>query len=681
MPSRPSRRTSRALLATAGLTVSAATALALVNSSASASPRVASDTGSHPAVGAVNADGRKVVAAKPAWTAKAQRVGTPASSTNHQLVVTLKTDQAAATAYAKAVSDPASPEYRKFVTPAQYAQRFGASSSTVSAAKKWLTAQGLKVGSIDASHTTLTVTGPTTAVDRAFGAKLGTFKHDGATVTAPTTTPSVPATTPIAYVVGMDTTPRNHTDHVSRNQLDATMMQKIAKQHGITLPSTVTPAADTVSGTGCSHFWGEQVRPYQTPNPAPFTGALPSATCGFTPKALNKVQRVDKVKQTGKGVSVGITMWCDAPTLRSDTNHWSKDMGLPQLKPGQLTIDEPAAAYSDYCQYNGPAEYTEVALDTQAIHSAAPGANIVYAAATEPSDAPLIDALHRLVDGNGVDVVTDSWGGTESQLDDTTKAAYDEVFTQAAAQGITVLFSSGDSGDGGSGDGSFPPVPNYPASDPWITSVGGTNIGTTKNGSLAFETGWMTSEATESDNAWGGYYYSYGAGGGISKVFSQPYYQKGVVPVKFSGSTPMRSYPDVSNLADPATGFLIGYTDTNGNYETGSIGGTSLASPRTAGQLALAIQQGGRLGFINPVIYSQGAKHLTDLQSNKATKAYLTFADFGAIFGLPPIPEVVVLNSQSLINQTLTLAKGYDNLSGVGAIDDQSELMKLVNVK
>lgn len=683
MTSRPSRRMSRGLLATAGLTVSAATALALVNSSASASPLPTLDSGSHLSAGPATTHGRKVVATKPAWTTKAKRVGTPASSTRHQLVVTLKTDQAAATAYAKSVSDPTSPNYRKFLTPAQFAERFGASKATVSAAEKWLTTQGFTVRSVDASHTSLTVTGPTTAVNKAFGAKLGTFKHDGSTVTAPTAAASVPASTPIAYVVGMDTTPRNHTNHISRSQLSAKMMQRIAKKHGVTLPNDVTPAADTVSGTGCSHYWGEQIRPYQTANPAPFTNPLPSATCGFTPKALNKVQKVDKVKQTGKGVTVGITMWCGASTLVSDTNHWSKDMGLPTLKSGQVKIVEPTAPYNEYCEYNGASDYTEVALDVQAIHSAAPAAKIVYSAATDPNDAPLLDALHRLIDDNGVDIVSDSWGGQESLLDDTTKAAYDQVFTQAAAQGITVLFSSGDSGDGGAGDGSFPPAPNFPASDPWITSVGGTNIGTTKNGSMAFESGWMTSEASEGDNVWGGWYYSYGAGGGISKLFAQPYYQKGVVPVKFSGSTPMRSYPDLSNLADPATGFLIGYTDTNGNYMTGSIGGTSLAAPRTAGQLALAIQQAGgrRLGFINPVIYSQGAKHLTDLQSNKASNAYLTFADFGSIFGFPPIPEVVVLNSQSLINQTLTLQKGYDNLSGVGAVDNQSQLMKLVNGK
>jgi len=674
------------MILTTGLTLSAATALAAVGTSASASP-LASDSGAspHATTGPIHAGaphGRKLVATKPAWTTKAQRLGSPSASARHRLVVTLKTDQAGAASYAKSVNDPSSPNYRKFLSPAQYAKRFGASAASVAHARKWLAGQGFTVGSVDHSHTYVTVTGSTASVNKAFGTKLGTFKHNGKTVTAPTAAASVPASAPIAFVVGLDSTPHYHTDHVTRSQADSKLLQQIASEHGITLP-TSEATADSVSGNGCSHYWGEQVRPYQTPNAAPFTRPLPTAMCGFTPKALNKVQKVDKVAQTGKGVTVGVTLWCGAPTIVSDTNKWSKNMGLPKLRDGQLTIDAPSQPYSSYCDANGASDYIETALDVQSIHGAAPDAKIIYSPATEPSDAPLLDAFHRLVDNNSVDIISDSWGGSESALDATTRAAYEQVFTQAAAQGITILFSSGDSGDGSPGDGTKPPAPGYPASDPWITSVGGTSIGTKKDGSMAFESGWLTAASVKSHGEWSGWAFAYGGGGGVSQLFTQPYYQKGVVPTRFAGSTPMRAYPDLSNIADPATGYLVGYTDTIGNYTTSSIGGTSLASPRTAGQLALAIQQAGgrRLGFINPVIYSHGAKYLTDLTSNKSTKAYLTYDNSLSIFGMPPVPETVALNAQSLLKQSLTLDEGYDNLSGMGAIDNEKQLIKLVNRK
>ncbi len=687
MTSRPHRRrASRALLTSAGLTVSVATGFALIGTTASASPMATgANDGSPISAGPVSSvhHGRRTIAAKPSWVTKTPVAGLPAAGAKQQLTITLATDQAGALAYAKSVSDPSSANYRKFLTPKEFGKKFGAGPATVKAAKKWLRAKGFTVGALNASRTFLTATATTRTLDRAFGVRMRTFTRDGAKVTAPTRDATVPAHAKIAGVVGLDTTPRYHTDHVSEAQLMAKARRAIAKKRGITLPDGQAPATDSIAGNGCSNYWGQYVRRYQEPNAAPFTRDLPTAMCGYTPKALNKVQKV-KGKQTGKNVTVGIVLWCDAPTIVQDTNKWAENMGVPKLKSGQLTIAEPSQPYDSYCDTNGASDYVETALDVQSVHGAAPDADIIYAPATAPMDAPLIKAFHRIVDNNSVDIITDSWGGAEAGLDDATKAAYKQVFVQAAAQGITIVFSSGDSGDGSTGDGTDGPSVAYPASDPWITSIGGTNIGTRKNGKKKFESGWITSVSTEMDGQWSDFFFGYGGGGGTSQVFGQPYYQKGVVPAQFAGSAnPMRVYPDLSNLADPATGYLVGYTDTNGNYTTGSVGGTSLAAPRTAGQLALAIQKAGgrRLGFINPVIYRNGAKYLTDLKSNATKHAYLTFDDSMQLFGIPPIPETVVLNGQKLIDQSLTLQKGYDNLSGMGAIDNQRKLMKLVNRK
>jgi subtilase family serine protease len=143
----------------------------------------------------------------------------------------------------------------------------------------------------------------------------------------------------------------------------------------------------------------------------------------------------------------------------------------------------------------------------------------------------------------------------------------------------------------------------------------------------------------------------------------------------------MRVYPDLANVGDPNTGYVIGFTDTLNNYTTEKIGGTSLASPRTAGQLALAIEQnnGRRLGFLNPTLYSSAAKNgLTDLSDNTPLPASYKLDDSLSFFGLPALPEVNTYNGQSLAHQSLSLAPGYDNLSGQGAITDQSAFATMV---
>lgn len=683
-------RSSHKLLTVTGLTVSAAVAVGLAGPAMAmpASGGSASGNGNH----AVTTDhGRRTVATQPSWTGKARPIGTPAASAKQGLTVTLKTNQAAATKYAKSVSDPSSANYRKFLTPKQYGEKFGASDSDIAAAKKFLKSHGFTVGTVDAAKTSLSVTGSTASVRKAFGTTLRTFKRDGATVTAPTTKATIPASvSAIQGVVGLDTTPRYHTNHVSRGQLQAKATRAYAKKRGSNLAGSSAATAkgaatDSISGDGCSNYWGEFVKPYQESSAPPFKKPVPTAMCGYTPKALNKAQHVNATSTSGKGVKVGVTLWCSERSIVSDTNKWSKDMGMPKLKSGQLTTLPPKGGYNaSYCdKLDGMMAYTETALDVQAVHGAAPGADIVYSAAAEPSDKALLDAFHRLIDTNKVDMISNSWGADEAEMDKATTAAYQQLFTQAAAQGMPILFASGDDGDGSMGDGSDKPVPEYPASDPWVTSVGGTTLANKKDGSIAFEEGWLTSVAQKQGD-WGQFGYVYGAGGGTSDVFDQPYYQKGVVPPSLAGtSNAKRVYPDLANVADPGTGYLVGYTDPSHNFSVGNIGGTSLASPRTAGQLALAQQKAGghRLGFLNPTIYAKGGKHLTDLKSNQMKHAYYGENDSPTYFGFEPIPLTFAMNSQSLTKETLSMAKGYDNMSGMGAVDNQANLNKLMNGK
>jgi subtilase family serine protease len=100
--------------------------------------------------------------------------------------------------------------------------------------------------------------------------------------------------------------------------------------------------------------------------------------------------------------------------------------------------------------------------------------------------------------------------------------------------------------------------------------------------------------------------FEFGGGGGVSILFPQPAYQKGIVPSGLANTpgVPARVVPDVSMVADPVTGFVVGSSQFTGTYEEFVYGGTSLSSPLFAGTIALAQQRAKRtFGFANPLLY------------------------------------------------------------------------------
>ena len=179
------------------------------------------------------------------------------------------------------------------------------------------------------------------------------------------------------------------------------------------------------------------------------------------------------------------------------------------------------------------------------------------------------------------------------------------------------------------------PTPDWPASSPWVTAVGGTSLGVNATNDRQFEFGWQTGKITLDTSTTPATWptkitYNGGAGGGTSRLFAQPSYQAGVVPSTISqtyGGAAMRAVPDVAAVADPNTGMLVGQTQTQADGTSGfsfyRIGGTSLASPLYAGMFALAVQNHGEYGLANPALYS------TRATSKDITKTGLTGAQSG----------------------------------------------------
>ena len=206
--------------------------------------------------------------------------------------------------------------------------------------------------------------------------------------------------------------------------------------------------------------------------------------------------------------------------------------------------------------------------------------------------------------------------------DAATKTAFDNTFMLAASTGVSILFSSGDAGDNFADFGLA--VPDYPATSPFVTAVGGTSLEVSATRSRLAEYGWSTAKQTlcaaaapptcgSATTPIGKLAWQAGGGGGTSYNYIQPYYQAPVVPCSRPPqrgtvrAAPLRVDPDISMDADANTGMLIGLTQTFPDgvyYDQFKEGGTSLASPLLAGVIADADQGAGiPLGFLNPVLY------------------------------------------------------------------------------
>lgn len=268
--------------------------------------------------------------------------------------------------------------------------------------------------------------------------------------------------------------------------------------------------------------------------------------------------------------------------------------------------------------------------------------------------------MNHVVDNHLASIVTNSYGFPTELLPTGYVKPMEDTLIQAAAEGIGVYFSSGDNGDETSNVGYA--TPDWPASSPWVTAVGGTSIGIDASNARALETGWGTSnyncDTTTlvcTRTGW-----LHGAGGGVSRLFAEPSYQSGL---GFTG----RAVPDVAALADPQTGLLVGQTQTfpdGAYYDECRIGGTSLASQIFAGLMALADQKAGHVhGFANPLFYAH-AGAFTDVLSVKTAVARRNFnnsvdASAGTVDRLRTFDDY----SGSPTQHTGT---GWDNVTGLG---------------
>lgn len=632
------RRRTRAGLAAAAVLPLVAGALALGTPSASAD---------QPA-------GRQLLSGtKPQWaTARADRGATADSAKVTLRVYLAGKDAKGLAAYARSVSDPSSAAYGHYLTPRQAQAAYGATRAQVAAVTDWLESAGLTV--TGATQHYLTVTGDVAAAEKAFNTQLHNYTRSGHVYRAPAGTASAPASLhgAVLTVTGLDTAPKKST-------------------HDDALP----PPGPVFRNSGpFSTYYGSKTA---SQYPDAYGSKAPYVIKGYTSAQLRAAYGAGKY--TGKGVTVAITDAYASPYIAQDAARYAKDTGGKKYRKGQLSQVLPSDYNStDDCDAGG--WYGEETLDVEAVHAVAPDADIVYVGGASCYDNDLIDALHKVVDNHLADIVSNSWGDVESNETPDIAAAYDQVFQLGAVEGIGFYFSSGDSGD--NVDATGVKQADIPGNSPWATSVGGTSLAVGKHDSYLWETGWGTLRAplSEDGNSWEGFPgpYTSGAGGGTSKYYDQPYYQRGVVPDALAlangGGVKQRVEPDIAAVADPTTGFLVGqtqtYPDGSLRYSTYRIGGTSLAAPVIAGVQALAEQarHGIAIGFANPLIYSQygtSAYHdVTDHPLGQGRGIANVRVDYvnqvDATDG--KIVSLRTLGADASLHATV----GYDDVTGVG---------------
>jgi subtilase family serine protease len=421
----------------------------------------------------------------------------------------------------------------------------------------------------------------------------------------------------------------------------------------------------------CSAYYGQEIA---TTVPPAYGYQPPWAVCGYTPpqyeSAYGLTPEVNE-GDNGHGVTIAIVDAYAEPSLLSDNNHYDKLHGVAPFARGQFREIVPNS-FDLFNKCSAPEWGEEQTMDVESSHGLAPGANLVYVGGANCGNG-LLNAWAQTIDNHVADVISDSWlDGTEF-LPVSTIDFYQRFAEEAVLTGISVNFSSGDDGDEIKASGQK--QVSLPASDPYVTAVGGTSIAIGASGQYLFEHGWENAYSTLENGAWtppppGAY--SSGSGGGTSQIFAQPSYQVGVVPASISevfGSTPARAVPDISMAGDPNTGFLVGETQAfpDGTYYSEyRLGGTSLSSPLFAGVEAdLDSALGTPVGFINPDVYPLvGSSALHDIVPPKKPIAE---ARIDYLNGVTPAGGTFIrLRTMDVQFTSIHSGPGYDDETGVG---------------
>jgi subtilase family serine protease len=472
--------------------------------------------------------------------------------------------------------------YHKWLTPAQFAQRFGPLKSDMAAAAAALRAGGFTIDRTDMQM--ILAHAPSSSVERFFNTRIGLVR-DVATselkidARVPVTMPASLARVH-ASVLQLTAMSRAHSTVQRRKNANIKIAGKNAR---------LTPHANAVFGPIGPYLPGELYQAYGQPAQTYANGL------GETIDIVGLSDTLDSENQT---------LWCYeglGPSCGGGVNTFSGPTLAPYPSVTHYVSTVPGGCIPPDTDGNS----LEAALDIEMAGGTAPGAQFNTFCSDSTANLPFLDAYSFITGNNIGDFVTTSYSICEGAfVSDPTEVAdlqaYDDLFVQGVVQGQGFLFSSGDNGAFGCeylGD-QVDTFTSALASDPNVTSVGGTTSFVTSwfDGGLGTGYGSETSFSTPNFDGLGN---TWGSGGGVSVLFQTPDYQSltGLPPGTSTGTPPFgtgRQNPDVALMMGgpvaPDSAVWI-YTGLNPGFLTGVIG-TSSSSPELAGWLATIMNAG-----------------------------------------------------------------------------------------
>jgi hypothetical protein len=614
---------------------------------------------------------------------KYDRGPAPVSMPASRLLLVLRRSaqqEAVLNTYLQSLQDPASPNFGKWLTPEEFGTRFGVSDADLAKVQGWLQGQGFTINKVAKGRMAIEFSGTVGQVQTAFATSIHSYVVNGEQHWANTTNPQIPAALEpvVAGLAALN-------NFVPKSQV-------IKGPMGSYNPATERIEPEYTVGNSTSGYYL-----YVFPADA--------ATIYDTPTSLNA--NFSGTQYDGTGVTIGIAG--DSNIDVTQNANYRATFGLPP-NPTTVVVDgeDPGE--------NGDA--LEAYLDTQVSGGIAPGAKVIlYTAQNTYLDAGLFLGIIRALDDNQADILNVSFGGCEAFQGASGNQFIYNLWEQAAAQGIPVTVSSGDSGSAGCDDPHSEALAQYGeavnglGSTPFNIAVGGTDFdalydnftqyvnvtNTLPNHRSALkyipEEPWNNSTflnqntTVQQNESWAGAGYAgqniVAAGGGVSSCvtgsfgacesgYPLPTWQSG-----FGKDTTGRNLPDVSFLAGNAlyraawglcTDLEVSNPNcvapaTGNNFSVTGVGGTSAAAPTFAGMLALVEQKvGSRLGQADYVLYKLAK-----------TKYSTVFHDITtgniSVYCQQNTPDCQLNTRGYYFLLGYDTATGYDEATGLGSVD------------
>jgi subtilase family serine protease len=544
--------------------------------------------------------------------------------------------------------DSMSPTYHKWLSPEQFGQQFGPADQDVQVIVSWLESHGFEIVNVTKGRSIIEFSGTAAQAQEAFQTEIHKFVVNDEEHWANASDPQIPVA--LAPVVLGPATLHNFRKHPN------IVMSNVKSATGKLVPGS----RPQITFTGGNHGVG----------PADF------AKIYNVPNMLNPTHSGQEFD--GNGITIAVIGRSNINV--TDISDFRSLFGLPgNFSSSNIILNGPDPGNL------GQIEEVEAVLDVSWAGAAAPAATVelVVSESTETTDGTDLSEVY-IVDNNLANVMTESFGFCEQTGINAFFAAENSLAEQAAAQGITFMASSGDSG----AVCGTPASPNQvatqiPASLQFTVAIGGTMITANDSAFWNATNAQGTFESAKSyipEDVWNESAQSPAAsGGGVSTIFSKPVWQTGVPNIPNDGK---RDVPDVSlNAAanhDPVVicvadiqsqqGGLTCEPNAQGQFSVMPIGGTSVAAPSFASIMALVNQsqqaRQGEAGFVLYKLAASEASNPTLTQCNASTGSGPTST--GCVFNDVTSGNNIVPGENGTSFQS---GVGYDLATGLGSVN------------